>query len=669
MNSLDAEFRMATLCVSYLSFDCFCPETFQQHLEKYSSNGSYAFQQYAACNWIQHVQSLGNCWDLLGNSERTQVYNACRVLLQRDSSNQSFEVLPTSELEKPSYAALHKALRSLYNAYEDVISISDNGIPMAMQQMYKVRMAVEHIFSTSTDPSTSRLLHESHGPLLFRCQIVQCPSFQKGFATQRARDNHYKAHEPPFRCPHEGCDYAILGFLAEITLKTHLRLCHDPISNQITFPKVRPRSAEDALNNAIDRNDLTAINHLATELSLIVDRNTGFLMRGIQKGSQQAAVLISAVLGREAEFVHSVKGRTAVSEAAKKGYKEVIKNFLNSCEDLSVREEHGQAAFLTAAFYGHDTVVRLLLDEGVAEVNDRRKGRTAILEAVNSGHEVMVRLLLERGADTAVKNSKGKTALHMAILSGHEAVAQVLLENGGYTEEKDKDGMTALFYAAEKGYEAVVRLILNRNADFKAENKDGWTALRRAAANGHEAVVRLLLDKGAMVDQNDDSGWTALHWAADNGHEAVVRLLLDKGAMVDEKDKYGCTALHWVAKNGHEAVVRLLLDKGAMVEKKDKYRWTALHWAAANGKEAVVRLLLDKGAIVEQKDKNGSTALHWAAEKGHKAVVLLLLDKGAIVEEKDKNGRTALHGAADNGFEVVVRLLQSKLKAANILAN
>lgn len=98
--------------------------------------------------------------------------------------------------------------------------------------------------------------------------------------------------------------------------------------------------------NAVDRDDLTAINHLVKELSSIVDWQTGFLLRAVQKGSQQAAVLISTLLGTEVEFTYTVKGRTAVSEAATKGYAEVLKIFLNRCETLHVRDAQSRTAFL-----------------------------------------------------------------------------------------------------------------------------------------------------------------------------------------------------------------------------------------------------------------------------------------------------------------------------------
>lgn len=137
MNSSDAEFKMAMLCTSYLSFDCFRPETSQRDLEQCSGNGSYAFQQYALRNWIQHVQSLKDCWELLDSADCTLIYNACRVLLQGDLPHQFPEILPASMPAKPPYTALNKALCSLHNEYERVGSILDNNIPPTMQRMHQ----------------------------------------------------------------------------------------------------------------------------------------------------------------------------------------------------------------------------------------------------------------------------------------------------------------------------------------------------------------------------------------------------------------------------------------------------------------------------------------------------------------------------------------------------
>lgn len=127
-------------------------------------------------------------------------------------------------------------------------------------------------------------------------------------------------------------------------------------------------------------------------------RKTGFLLRAVQKGSQESAILISKLLGTAAEFTHAVKNCTAVSEAATKGYVEALKNFLNSCKTLHVSIAEITTGFIIAAERGHEAVVRLLLDEGVAKVHNSTKyGLTALYYAALSGYKEVVRLLIERG--------------------------------------------------------------------------------------------------------------------------------------------------------------------------------------------------------------------------------------------------------------------------------
>jgi ankyrin repeat protein len=51
---------------------------------------------------------------------------------------------------------------------------------------------------------------------------------------------------------------------------------------------------------------------------------------------------------------------------------------------------------------------------------------TALHRAAEFGHDTVVRLMLEEGADVEAKNGNGETALHVAARRGHEAVVQLL---------------------------------------------------------------------------------------------------------------------------------------------------------------------------------------------------------------------------------------------------
>ncbi|KAK4223637.1 ankyrin repeat-containing domain protein [Podospora fimiseda] len=186
--------------------------------------------------------------------------------------------------------------------------------------------------------------------------------------------------------------------------------------------------------------------------------------------------------------------------------------------------------------------------------------RFPLVVASYFGHEAVVKLLLDKGADLESKDDRySQTPLSWAAKNGHEAIVKLLLDKGAGLESKDKEnGRTPLWWAAKNGQEAVVKLLLDKGADLESKDKEnGRTPLWWAAKNGHEAVVKLLLDNGAGLESKDkENGRTPLWWAAKNGHEAVVKLLLNKGADLESKDKEnGRTPLSWAANNGHEAVV------------------------------------------------------------------------------------------------------------------
>ena len=67
-----------------------------------------------------------------------------------------------------------------------------------------------------------------------------------------------------------------------------------------------------------------------------------------------------------------------------------------------------------------------------ADVEERggMKAFVPLHEAAFQGHESVVRLLLERGADPSPKDIYGATPLHHAAWGGYEAVVLLLVEHG-----------------------------------------------------------------------------------------------------------------------------------------------------------------------------------------------------------------------------------------------
>jgi ankyrin repeat protein len=108
------------------------------------------------------------------------------------------------------------------------------------------------------------------------------------------------------------------------------------------------------------------------------------------------------------------------------------------------------------------------------------KRRTALMWVAEFGHETVVRLLLEKGAGIEAKDKHGETALIKAAESGYEAVIQLLLEKGADIEAEGGFKETALTKAARHGHKAVVRLLTPLDDSCKNGHIHSTSANHRA---------------------------------------------------------------------------------------------------------------------------------------------------------------------------------------------
>ena len=102
VDSSSAKSRLALLCTSYLTLPCSSPYLGRSDIEKSVFKGEYAFQEYAAFNWIHHVKNLADHGEVATNAEMSSLKNAVVILYQRlfdqlakgnsDSSIQGFEI-------------------------------------------------------------------------------------------------------------------------------------------------------------------------------------------------------------------------------------------------------------------------------------------------------------------------------------------------------------------------------------------------------------------------------------------------------------------------------------------------------------------------------------------------------------------------------------------------
>lgn len=229
------------------------------------------------------------------------------------------------------------------------------------------------------------------------------------------------------------------------------------------------------------------------------------------------------------------------------------------CDDsvyINKTDEHtGRTIFLTAVLCGNENIVRSLLVRG-AKI--RIHGNSALHVAAEYGHQGILRRLLEHcdsdddGGTHDIENEDMREGTY----------AQTLLRM--FDAEED----TPLHKAARNGHSATVKLILEHKPPIETRTRkkqmDGtdwmFTALHLAAKGGHLAVLRILVAGGASIEATTSGRyWTALHFAVAEGHATVVDWLLRNGANPDTEARDGTKPLELAVSRAHEGIVRALM--------------------------------------------------------------------------------------------------------------
>jgi hypothetical protein len=104
---------MATLCTSYLTFDCFYPNMSDDELLECVQRGDFAFQEYAICNWLHHLNSIlqDKKFKPLSSSP---LWMALTVLNNRHEDH-VISVSQSDQLSKMDLSDILKKLLALYD--------------------------------------------------------------------------------------------------------------------------------------------------------------------------------------------------------------------------------------------------------------------------------------------------------------------------------------------------------------------------------------------------------------------------------------------------------------------------------------------------------------------------------------------------------------------------
>ena len=179
----------------------------------------------------------------------------------------------------------------------------------------------------------------------------------------------------------------------------------------------------------------------------------------------------------------------ALQLALYSGRASVARTMLAQCEDVNATGGHFGNLIQAAAFGGHETIVRWLIDLG-ADVHARGRYGSPLRAASLGGHNAVVRLLLDRGART---DKAEDNALQAAALNGHFARLKLLISRSEEACNWSACYESALEAASFKAHLEIIQFLLQnipRGLLF-----EGNRALEAAVISGQESVVNMLIEK------------------------------------------------------------------------------------------------------------------------------------------------------------------------------
>ena len=205
-----------------------------------------------------------------------------------------------------------------------------------------------------------------------------------------------------------------------------------------------------------------------------------------------------------------------------------VRQLIQTGHDVNAYDELGWTPLLGAAYGGRMEVAReLIRAKADVHLKVRESGRSALHIAAYYGHQSLVKLFLETEVNINEQDDEGRTALMLAVERGHSAVVAELVKEGADVSLKDKKGMTAVLFADR--YD-VVRPLVNDWCDLSNEeqNRVFWYACE----GGDLRMVQSVLEFGCDVD-HIHKGQTPLMMATLRGHDSIVKELILAGSNVN----------------------------------------------------------------------------------------------------------------------------------------
>ncbi|MCQ2378112.1 MAG: ankyrin repeat domain-containing protein [Victivallaceae bacterium] len=365
---------------------------------------------------------------------------------------------------------------------------------------------------------------------------------------------------------------------------------------------------------------------------------------------------LSFALDEGIDVNHGV-GRTftPLIDAARESDPETVRFLLARSADVNIRDEHGATPLIKAAQNGRLDNVKVLVEEGNADVHACDRGGWTALYAAQlcNDPKPLTEYLLAHGADINARTREGETIFMLTIAppcyrkTPSFDFAEFLLQKGADIQTQDKKGRSALFIAAEKRLLPEIGFLLAHGLWVDLRDNFGSTALlafledhRRQVffENNYQnavdfSVVRELVSAGSDVSAANARGITPLMLASGK----MLSLLLDHGADPNAADQKGrCVAIYHA---NDLAALRELADHGADLTARDRDGNDVL--LKSDARYPLLRYLVEEHHLpVNDRNAAGTTVLHRACESGDLRSVKYLVRHGADCHVLDAGKET-----------------------------
>ena len=227
---------------------------------------------------------------------------------------------------------------------------------------------------------------------------------------------------------------------------------------------------------------------------------------------------------------------------------------------------------------GLDTAaITILPPPSLKEGQDDDTGCTLLMTAAFAGHASVVRCLLQHGAVASTEDTRTKkTALAYAAAAGDLKSMQLLC-----SETPSENAMAlAMNTSCQRDQMEAVLWLLDHGGDVKGRGWLGAMPIHAAASGGSVRLISMFLSKGCELTEIDDERWNLASYAAYFGKDETLKFLIKEGADVSAEDQDGRTALLSAAEGGNSNTFLTLISHGANVEEVDNHGENALTLAS-----------------------------------------------------------------------------------------